>query len=412
MKWLLVVSVLVGCTKHNPAVCCENDMECARVGFEEPNVCTGDSVCVANTCVAEGCDGDEDCHDAATPHCVSGACSAGCNGPEDCTDPDFPLCIANVCSVDCEARGGRIAFQSNRDGDDDVFVMFADGFAPVPMISNAANEGTPRWSPDGTRLAFSSDDDSDLDVYVTDFSATSPLNLSNNVDTDDNIEWSPDGTKVAFNSTNGGTQHARFALSDGTGTVQELVSTPDHNAEPSWSPDGNQLVFVSGTSPNDIIAIANSDGTITATLSQSMGDGSHFPRWSPDGTMIAVIADTTGALKVFTPNNSLVATTSADEGISDFIWMPDSKSIVMSRKTSGNRDLWSYPIGGNATRLTTEVGDDDHPRLSPDGTSLVFESTRDGNSEIYRMSVDGSQPANLTLHPGDDHFPDWTICPP
>src|SRR5690606_10171759 len=131
-------------------------------------------------CVASGCDGDEDCGDPAMPFCVSGACSAGCDGPEDCANPDFPLCINNVCSVDCVARGGRLAFQSDRDGDDDMLVMFADGFGVEQVLPTMVNERAPRWSPDGGKLAFLSDDDADLDVYVLDVASPSPINISNN----------------------------------------------------------------------------------------------------------------------------------------------------------------------------------------------------------------------------------------
>ncbi len=139
MRWLVFV-VLVACTKHNPAVCCENDVECARVGFEGVAVCQSDTVCVANTCATSGCDGDEDCNDANLPHCIAATCAAGCDGNEDCTDADFPLCLAHVCSVDCNARGGRIAFDSDRDGPDDLFVMFADGFGPIRPFPTDRNE--------------------------------------------------------------------------------------------------------------------------------------------------------------------------------------------------------------------------------------------------------------------------------
>lgn len=190
---------MVGCTKPNPAVCCENEVECTRLGLagDDTRPCT-EGVCVANSCAAEGCDGDEDCGDPNAPFCVAGTCSAGCDGNEDCTDPDFPLCIAGVCSVDCEARGGRIVFHSDRDGDDDLFVMFADGFGPVPVLPSSDNERNARWSPDGTTLAFLSDDDADLDVYAMNLAAASPENLSVNTVEDVEIEWAPDGSKIAF----------------------------------------------------------------------------------------------------------------------------------------------------------------------------------------------------------------------
>ena len=41
------------------------------------------------------------------------------------------------------------------------------------------------------------------------------------------------------------------------------------------------------------------------------------------------------------------------------------------------------------------------PAWSPDGRTIVFVSGRDGNSEIYVMDADGSEPRNLTQEPGE-----------
>ena len=51
--------------------------------------------------------------------------------------------------------------------------------------------------------------------------------------------------------------------------------------------------------------------------------------------------------------------------------------------------------GSNAIRLTTQSGTDNHPSLSPDGGTVVFASTRSGNSRIWTMGSDGSNPTAL-----------------
>jgi WD40-like Beta Propeller Repeat len=57
--------------------------------------------------------------------------------------------------------------------------------------------------------------------------------------------------------------------------------------------------------------------------------------------------------------------------------------------------------------LVTSPGADRDPAFSVDGKQLAFTSTRDGNEEIYRAQVDGTQPVNLTRDPARDHDPDW-----
>jgi Tol biopolymer transport system component len=64
---------------------------------------------------------------------------------------------------------------------------------------------------------------------------------------------------------------------------------------------------------------------------------------------------------------------------------------------------------GTDQRQVTFGNDNDYynwrPCFSSDGRRIFFETTRDGNREIYAMNVDGSNPTNLTRHPGNDMFP-------
>ena len=48
--------------------------------------------------------------------------------------------------------------------------------------------------------------------------------------------------------------------------------------------------------------------------------------------------------------------------------------------------------------------------LSPDGSKIAFESSRDGNYEIYIMNLDGSGQARLTDNPAADKFPSFSPC--
>ncbi|HLB48005.1 MAG TPA: hypothetical protein VJL59_13450, partial [Anaerolineales bacterium] len=55
--------------------------------------------------------------------------------------------------------------------------------------------------------------------------------------------------------------------------------------------------------------------------------------------------------------------------------------------------------------LTNDPADDWAPSWSPDGSLIAFQTDRDGNWEIYRMTADGSDLANLSNDPADDQLP-------
>jgi hypothetical protein len=68
----------------------------------------------------------------------------------------------------------------------------------------------------------------------------------------------------------------------------------------------------------------------------------------------------------------------------------------------------SNPDGTNPDRaLISSPGADRDPAFASDGRQLAFTSTRDGDEEIYRAQVDGTQQVNLTRDPARDHDPDW-----
>ncbi|MGH9935127.1 MAG: S41 family peptidase, partial [Blastocatellia bacterium] len=72
-------------------------------------------------------------------------------------------------------------------------------------------------------------------------------------------------------------------------------------------------------------------------------------------------------------------------------------------------DLWIAPRGGGeASRLTTGVGNEGSPQFSPDGTTVAFTGEYDGNVDLYTVPASGDVPKRLTYHPGNDGLAGWT----
>ncbi|MDG3007868.1 S41 family peptidase [Paludisphaera mucosa] len=66
-------------------------------------------------------------------------------------------------------------------------------------------------------------------------------------------------------------------------------------------------------------------------------------------------------------------------------------------------DVWTADEdGAHARRLTSHPGAETNPRISPDGETIAFSASYDGNVDVYVVPAAGGEPRRLTWHPGDD----------
>ena len=90
-------------------------------------------------------------------------------------------------------------------------------------------------------------------------------------------------------------------------------------------------------------------------------------------------------------------------------WSPDGNKIVFASSRSGNSDIWVMDAdGSNPVQLTTDAASDDRPFWSPDGTQILFESDRGGNMDIWKMNADGSSVVQLTTDTANDTHAAWS----
>ncbi len=117
--------------------------------------------------------------------------------------------------------GNRIAFESDRAGNDGIWVCDADGSNMVELYSQAGTlAGSPRWSPDGERIAFDSNAAGNMDIYVIQSNGGKPVQLTTDPADDEIPSWSADGKWVYFASRRSGRFEVWKAPSTGGEAVQ------------------------------------------------------------------------------------------------------------------------------------------------------------------------------------------------
>ena len=269
-------------------------------------------------------------------------------------------------------------------------VVVAPTPAPATRLTvHDAWDASPAWSPDGSRIAFNSDRDGNTEVYAMNADGSGVARLTYNDAVDGGPAWSPDGRRIAFESTRDGNWEIYVMNADGSG-VTRLTHNDAYDWSPAWSPDGRRIAFHSKRDGNREIYVMNADGSGVTRLTYN-GAFDSGPNWSPDGRRIAFGSDRDGDFEVYVMNaDGSGVTRLADNDGGTPAWSPDGRRIAFSSERDGNWEIYVMNADGSGvTRLTHNSGRDLFPAWSPDGRQIAFHSHRDGNMEIYVMNAAG-----------------------
>jgi Tol biopolymer transport system component len=206
--------------------------------------------------------------------------------------------------------GRRIAFVSWRDtlagkwnlGPGSIYIMHFDPIAGVGgnafrLTDKGGNDTWPTWSPDGKRIAFQSDRGGDQDIWVINIDGSGLTNLTNSPSQDEHPAWSPNGTQIAFTSRRGGVRDVWVMGADGSNPVN-LTNTGDRDRYPMWSPDGTRIAFNTKRDGDQEIYVMNADGSNQRNVTHSP-DTEGMAAWSPDGTRLVLYSDRPGDKDIF-----------------------------------------------------------------------------------------------------------------
>ena len=116
--------------------------------------------------------------------------------------------------------GQRVAFESDRSGNEEIWTCNSDGSNPAQFTFLGAWAGTPRWSPDGRQIAFDSQAKGDWNIYTASADGGLPHCLTTEA-ADDNVpSWSRDGRWIYFASKRSGESQVWKVPSQGGAAVQ------------------------------------------------------------------------------------------------------------------------------------------------------------------------------------------------
>jgi len=172
----------------------------------------------------------------------------------------------------------------------EVFAASATDGGDAARVSNsAAEEYQIAWAPDSRRLVYVSDRDGVPHLFLYDFSTNSETQLTRDAADDSTPRFSPDGKSLAFIR---GAKELR--VMDVATKSDRIVKTAIFERPPiisdrpfAWSPDGKWLAYVPvGENQFKNVNVVSVDGASSGSASYLANVFSNSVSWSPDGTYV------------------------------------------------------------------------------------------------------------------------------
>jgi Tol biopolymer transport system component len=289
----------------------------------------------------------------------------------------FPVTLLGLAGIIASNGNGigSVVFVSDRaGGKDQIYTMGADGANPTRVTNNSFSDSAPAWSPDKEQIAFVRHLEAQNDeIFIMNADGSNEQRLTNHPGLDAGPAWAPDGKRIAFESDRGDGPGDIWIINTDTGELTNVT----HNAafrdgEPTWSPDGTQIAFQRYINNNWEICVIAASGINDRCITNNPAHD-QFPAWSPIES---------GSVQ--------------------------SKIAFESNRDGGRLAIYVMnPDGTGQQRLTATDQENFFAAWSPLGDSIVFESSRDNNMEVYKMKSDGTGQTNISNNPAKDGMPDW-----
>lgn len=205
-------------------------------------------------------------------------------------------------------------------------------------------------------------------------------------------------------------------VADGSANARRLTSPDDGSAfDPSLSHDGTRILYSvvglrildieSGDSVRHSNVADDSDGTWSSDDSQIVYAGHRDRDPGDDDDDFEIRLDTVNEAQDSIP---LTANDILDY---DPDFLPDDSGVVFAQGDDDASELMLLDIAsGEITRLTTDEFGDEDPAVSPDGTEVVFASTRGGTGgyDLFLLNLQTLEITALPSIEGDEHDPAWS----
>jgi serine/threonine protein kinase/Tol biopolymer transport system component len=320
------------------------------------------------------------------------------------------------------ADGSHIAFFSS-EPTAGLYVVTALGGAPMKIAEGVYPVAL---APDGKQIVYEGNRDT---VFTQAVDGREGKRLAVAYEPH-SFSWSPDGSLISFVSGNSSYVSTRvianiapssiYVVSLSSGMLVQVTDNTSMNMSPVRASDSRHLLFVSnrdGTRDIYEVTLSRSGKPEGTPLRLTTGLNAYTVNLSADSKTLAysVLTHSANVWSVRIPERNSISVTEAvqvtmgNQAIEGLAVSADGQWLVYDSNREGNQDIYKISLkGGEPVQLTTDPKDDFLPAWSPDGKMIVFYSFRTGNRDLFVMSSDGSHQQQITHDPAQERYPHWS----
>lgn len=362
--------------------------------------------------------------------------------------PEQCLKMKNITSVRVSPDGKKVLYtvreavmtEDKSEYINQIMLANSDGSNAIPLTKNDKDNINPHWSKDGKWIAFVSNRDGKNNLYVLSAAGGEAEKITDSKTGVGNFEWNEDGNALAFlvadavsdkeEKNKKGKNDWYFYEEDikqnrlfvvwlnkkdtGGKRVQKLLTKENRNINAfGWSPDGKTIAYSHGRSPlaNDNIysdiSIANIEtGENKVLVNTAAGESN--PKYSPDGKWIAfsctdnpVVWGGKTVIKIIPSVGGTVTPLSEtpNTGAGLLGWGADGKYLYASDANKTLTGIYKLNIDGKEI-MEWNKGNNDllaNASLNATGTYLGFSLQNTSKpAEAYVSAIDNFTPVKIT----------------
>ncbi len=298
---------------------------------------------------------------------------------------------------------------------DRIAPYFVDAFQVTRVVGTDAQEVFGSFSQDGNKIIYQSDENGNWDLFVYDLTTDTKEQITDSPAHEENPAFSPDGLHIIYTSTADDHRDVTFSqkLRDiyvkdlQTGKEENLTRNGSDDWRPRYSFSGQFIVFVSQR--NDLrdvpfyelysdIFIMQSNGRFQLALTNDEaidGNPCLMPGSTDEEGTVIFDSDRSGSFAIYKMDirTKKMTQLTFNPGVNDVdpSVSPSGDKIAFFSDRDGNYEIYLMNDDGSAQqRLTSNLAEDLNPVFSPDGQKILFHSNRSGNYDLYLLDLTSS----------------------